>query len=342
MNLVTGVNNVGKTTLLEAFFLLVGGFNPELPYRVNLMRGWNGSASSADELWGWLFQNNDTRTSIEITGVLKSGIEDRLKLSLGSELDFESSTQPSNELHDGLPVASRSQGGAPSFTQSIPSRSLVLSLQVSGAPPVSSRISLGANGQMRMEQPDPTRFRPGVFMPTGMRPGPELSDRRSRCLARGQKAVVENLLRHIEPTLEELLMLSNSGVAVVHGRLKSGRHFPLPLLGDGFGRLLSMALALVDTRGGVVLVDEIENGLHHSAMGKVWKGLAVMAEGADVQLVATTHSEECIRSATDAFERRGEDQLALVQLFRLKEKIGCRTLDRDVVRVGIDNNIELR
>ena len=39
VNLISGKNNVGKTSLLEALFIHCGAFNPDLILRVNAFRG---------------------------------------------------------------------------------------------------------------------------------------------------------------------------------------------------------------------------------------------------------------------------------------------------------------
>lgn len=65
-NLIIGRNNVGKTALLEAIFLLLGPNNPELPLRVNVFRGIEQFRNDPEELWGWLFYKKDLTRAIEL------------------------------------------------------------------------------------------------------------------------------------------------------------------------------------------------------------------------------------------------------------------------------------
>ena len=46
---------------------------------------------------------------------------------------------------------------------------------------------------------------------------------------------------------------------------------PLPVMGEGMTKIASLVLAIATAKGGIVLVDEIENGLHHSVLPKVWE-----------------------------------------------------------------------
>ena len=79
-------------------------------------------------------------------------------------------------------------------------------------------------------------------------------------------------------------------------------------LGDGIGRYLSMSLAFYEARKGMILIDEVENGLHHSALKGVWKNLYTLSQKFDVQVFATTHSRECLVEARDAFVDDETDQ----------------------------------
>ncbi len=69
---------------------------------------------------------------------------------------------------------------------------------------------------------------------------------------------------------------------------------PLKRLGDGANRLFTIALALANCRGGILLLDEVENGVHYSVQADMWRMVFQMAEAANVQVVAATHSWDCV------------------------------------------------
>ena len=91
---------------------------------------------------------------------------------------------------------------------------------------------------------------------------------------------------------------------------------PLGFMGDGIGRLLSMVLAFHSARDGMLLIDEIENGLHHSVLPEVWKSLNWLSREFNVQVFATTHSYECLVAARDAFNATGDQDLLIHRLGR--------------------------
>ena len=71
---------------------------------------------------------------------------------------------------------------------------------------------------------------------------------------------------------------------------------PIGSLGDGMWRMLGLALALANAKGGVLLVDEIDTGLHYSVMEAMWRMVSERAAALDVQVFATTHSRDCYES----------------------------------------------
>ena len=85
-------------------------------------------------------------------------------------------------------------------------------------------------------------------------------------------------MRGVEPRLKRLPVIPISSVPTVHAELKGHvRLIPIPLLGDGMARLLSLAVSTGNAEVGIVLVDQIKNGLHHTVMRKVWNGIAQFA-----------------------------------------------------------------
>ena len=61
-------------------------------------------------------------------------------------------------------------------------------------------------------------------------------------------------------------------------------------------RMLGLALALSNAKGGILLVDEIDTGLHYSVMENMWRMISERAVALDVQVFATTHSRDCYES----------------------------------------------
>jgi len=134
------------------------------------------------------------------------------------------------------------------------------------------------------------------------------------------EAVLVGALNIIDPKIERvaaivtdlgrLSTLRRGGVYV--RREGETERLSLGSMGDGMWRLLALALSAVRAKGGALLVDEIDTGVHYTALPEVWRFLLEVSEQLDVQVFATTHSRDCVEALAEALEARG-DSAATVQ-----------------------------
>lgn len=116
---------------------------------------------------------------------------------------------------------------------------------------------------------------------------------------------------------------------------------PLKSLGDGIERLLHIILALVNARGGFLLLDEVENGIHYRVLPRLWHLIFKVAADLDVQVFAATHSWDCIT----AFQQAAADHPAEGVLVKLeKDENGARAkvFDEADLAVITQADIEVR
>ena len=83
---------------------------------------------------------------------------------------------------------------------------------------------------------------------------------------------------------------------------KTESRIPIGSMGDGMWRMLGLALALANVKGGMLLVDEIDTGLHYSVMKDMWRMVSERAAALKVQVFATTHSRDCYESLAAVVE----------------------------------------
>ena len=103
----------------------------------------------------------------------------------------------------------------------------------------------------------------------------------------------------------------------------AGKQSPVPLksLGDGASRLLGIALALTSSQDGFLLVDEVENGIHHSIQKDFWNMVLKTAEENNVQVIATTHGWSCVSGFAHAASELPDVPSALIRLERDGEEV---------------------
>jgi predicted ATPase len=74
------------------------------------------------------------------------------------------------------------------------------------------------------------------------------------------------------------------------------RRVPIGSFGDGMWRMLAIAVSLVRAKDNILLIDEIDTGLHYSVMADMWRLVYEAADLFNVQVFATTHSYDCVHS----------------------------------------------
>jgi AAA15 family ATPase/GTPase len=75
---------------------------------------------------------------------------------------------------------------------------------------------------------------------------------------------------------------------------------PLALFGEGAIKIIRFLAEIIINRGGRLMIDEIDAGIHYSRFKEFWKVILKTARDYDVQLFMTTHNEECIRYFVEA------------------------------------------
>jgi ABC-type molybdenum transport system ATPase subunit/photorepair protein PhrA len=156
-------------------------------------------------------------------------------------------------------------------------------------------------------------------------------------------------LQIIAPEVEALLLTGGQEMMaelVPMVKLRN-QHTPIRLssMGEGMNRIFGIVLALVNVKGGLLLIDEIESSLHHTVHTELWNLIFKMAQQLNIQVFITTHSWDCIKGfqqaaqATDAAEgllislrSRPEQPGHVVALLFDKPKMAIITRDEIEVR----------
>jgi hypothetical protein len=151
----------------------------------------------------------------------------------------------------------------------------------------------------------------------------------------------------VEPDLLALTFLGNGAAEAGYGsvvvRLRGvGERVALASMGDGLKRILGLSLKLAVAKGGALLIDEIDTGLHYSTMVDMWRLVVETARRLDIQVFATTHNQDCI----DAIRRLRQEQPALVpdvSLHRLERGVSqAIALSGDGIAAASELEFEVR
>ena len=117
---------------------------------------------------------------------------------------------------------------------------------------------------------------------------------------------------------------------------------PLKSLGDGAIRLFGVALALANSRNGFLVIDEAENGIHYSVQRDFWDMILQTAHKDNVQVVATTHSWDCVKGFAQAATEFEDAEGVLVRLERDDDGMRAIEYSEEELRVAAEQGIEVR
>jgi len=158
------------------------------------------------------------------------------------------------------------------------------------------------------------------------------------------KKDVIDAMRIIAPETDDFALLPSGSMAPsIRVRVNTeAEPIPLKTMGDGMNRLFGLGLALVCSKDGILLVDEIENGIHWSVLPDVWKFVLKVAKRLNVQVFATTHSNDCLKAFHYSTKKnQSVDGIAA----RIENKDGEFTVeifDESRLSVIVNEGIEIR
>jgi hypothetical protein len=132
------------------------------------------------------------------------------------------------------------------------------------------------------------------------------------------------------------------GMGTIYVDLKNfPRMIPLSLYSGGVGRLFLMMLAVAQFKGGVVLIDEIENGIFYKRYPMVWNILANLAKSNETQLFISSHSKECLKEALPTIEKSPND-FSLLRVRNKGMESTIETFTGDQLEAALEKDGEIR
>ena len=337
VNLIVGKNSVGKSSLLEAVRIYASNGVPEVLW---------DAVTSRDE------HKQNKRAGQAILGLFNDGAEIQEGIEIGPKGERIVITMQFRR-------ASPAEDGTVQYTllESIGEDDLVdarIDLVVKSESGQTSfplmrdfdsylRRSVGIRrDQLRMEVSPRLR---NVFVAANGLTAERQAELWDEVTLSSLEEDVINSLRLIAPTLDRVSLI---GTKDDRGRspfvkLSTGES-PIPLrrLGDGVTRVFGLALALGNSKGGVLLIDEIENGIHYSVQESLWRFILDVSRRLNVQVFATSHSWDCLKAFQKATLACQSEEGILTRLEVADGSIRASQFDEPELAIATRENIEIR
>lgn len=117
---------------------------------------------------------------------------------------------------------------------------------------------------------------------------------------------------------------------------------PLNVYGDGMKKAILLMSAVIKAKNGILLLDEFETAIHTSAMDKTFKWILETCKKLNVQVFMTTHSKEAIDKVLKCSENLKND-ITVFTMYKDDEEISVRRLDGPkAIEVQDEMGLELR
>lgn len=325
-NILVGESGSGKTALLESIFMLGGG-SPEVYLRLRRWRGSDGSIkltgsrSSYESLFRDLFFNFDQTSEARLRlQDSVSGVRS-LVISYRGQQSFEAPLRrPIENVFLVDPIVFHWTFGKKSFESKVQVKD--------GA------INLAGFADV---------YAAWLLSPTI---GPEnLAQHFSDLSKKGKaQAIIEELKKQY-PSVRDVTLESLVGELLIYASVEElDEKIPIGLLSSGMNKYFSILIAIASNPGGVVLIDEFENGFYFKQLTPFLRSIFMFCEQQNVQIIASTHSYELLQAMLPLLEEdeTREDRVTLLRAERSGRESHIKRIEGSSYRAAIEEHFEVR
>jgi predicted ATPase len=332
VNLIVGKNNTGKSSLLEALYIYAREGYPDAIWNIMRARGESGDSRVRRE------EDIEQRVS-DIKHILhnRSDLTETQKIRIGSL------QQENRQLHlsIGWHTADSRGNRTEQATLFEEPDELFLVVQAMGKPEVAYNL---VRYSTRLGTPEETKGIKYVRIPASGIGDTTIGRFWDRITLTELDKEVIQALKIIEPTIEALSFIEGRSSTRREPFIRTSHYndrLPLRSLGEGVNRLLGIVLALVNATDGLLLIDEIESGLHYSIQPEMWQLVFRIASELNIQVFATTHSKDCIEAFQKVASKHPKEGV-LIRLGRKNDDIVASVFEEEDLEIAIEQDVEVR
>lgn len=333
VNLFGGMNNAGKTALLEAVYLAVSPIPSSIMFLRNTVRKEDlfFARERPQNAWDNLFYQQDNKQEISFVNgsykvVLKCNEE------LDDLIDFLAEEDDElNQLHSALSEkeAIKSALHFDVYRNSTKECSTIL---------VASKSGIVGRGSPSSFEIDGARFIPSSVRLSGT----DLATEYDKARFDDKEEDLLKAFQLIDKNIEKVEIFT-IGKPTLYLQRKNEKRMPITLFGDAITKVADFVLRIINNPNSIILIDEIENGIHYTAQAELWEMLFKLAIAYETQIFATTHSSEMIKAFAKVAQEFS-DKAAYFEMARSPKTNLIKAIRHDVetLRFELDRNVAIR
>jgi AAA15 family ATPase/GTPase len=331
INIVVGRSSSGKTALLEGIRLATGA-TPAVAWQVNAMRNvifgmqQYPIREQFEALWSSLFLDFNLNKTIK-TVITNS---EKKTASLNIYFDKDKAITPISPQLEKQVLASTIIPLA-FFRTSFSGETTTLNATINPQ-----------GGGLQLEQGTELKPPAILFPPHSQFDAAQAANWFSQLSVNNNEKEIVEIIKKQFPEVLDLSVQALMQFPVLHATVKHRqRKMPLSLISSGISKFVAILTAIRIFGSGTVLIDEIENGIYYQMFPAFWRALHELAVKSNTQLFLSTHSWECLRSASDVIEKSKED-FSLIQIFQEEGRSKAFVVQGTEAAAAIEGGIEVR
>lgn len=330
VNVFVGQNSSGKSSILECLLLMMGMSNPDLPQMVNSIR--SRSYSGFADLT-YIFHRLDLKTTPEISSELFDNSKRHLSLDLTyvfdeqSQVSLQNGQIPTSETKTFLntlkmlfDVESKQQKNSFECSITVNQQGLISGKKL-------------AEGYLEKNSV--------AFLSADLSAGNPANDL-VELAKRKRKDAVAGYMKRFDERITAVEILNNVAYIGMEGM---DQLLAVNMMGDGLRRFLNIVAAAANPTNNIILIDEIDNGLHYSAYKKLWEAIFALATTTNKQVFVTTHSKETLSRLNEMLEENSayQEDFSLYTLAKTPKKgYQAYKYTYEGLSGACENDVELR
>ena len=267
INLIAGANNTGKTSFLEAIGLLIGQNDVN-----NVVKIYNKRGKFFNKIPNKWLQNELQNIIINVNGIFKNfNVEVKIR---GYQEEEESFNKASYLFSLEFSLKTLRIGNSRFFSNKAPGAYFKKFYRLCNYHLFSQNIISEVEKSLA--------FKSAVKNDL-------------------HEQIIEFIRQHIDKDIKAIMYFESDQQFIVKPSTLDIKSY-----GEGLQKIYFLALQFAYAKDGVLLIDELENGIHVDLLSKFIALIFKLSEEFNVQVFFTTHSKECIETFVKVAENEGK------------------------------------